>query len=306
MSRDYYNRRIGINGERPRLGIVEAAGQIARAYGFMEDNAYLQRSFGYFCVDARDVAGRDGYGLRDPFYLATGIKFEGNLDAAIKSADEVVLFTLLEFVHDHVAKPIPDSGWFHSFSSCGWHYGSGAQFDDAAGRDEWRAKVNPILKHYEAGYQLSEDGEIVHLAPDGLSPLLSAQLPSKTTVADRDKIVAAVRIFQLGRSSRADRKQAIRELIDVLEFHRREVKEHLLRNDEKALFDIANNYAIRHYNEFQKDDYDENFITWLFYHFLATVHLMQGIVTGQRAFADPPPVSSRSSTNPPEPDDIPF
>ncbi len=106
MSRDYYNRRIGINGERPRLGIVEAAGQIARAHGFMEDNAYLQRSFGYFCVDARDVAGRDGYGLRDPFYLATGIKFEGSLDEAIKSADEVVLFTLLEFVHDHVAKPV--------------------------------------------------------------------------------------------------------------------------------------------------------------------------------------------------------
>jgi hypothetical protein len=305
MGRDYYNRRIGRDGQPPRLGLNETAGQIAAAYAFIDQQAYLQRSFGYFCVDAQQVPGRDGYGIHDAFYLGTGIKIEGTEIEAIKAADEVFLFTLIEFVHDHVAKPIKESGRYHGFSNCGWHFDQDDSFDEDAGRQEWREKVNRILKHYESGYRLSPEGELLHLAPDGLAPLLSAQLPTKTNDTDRDKVTNAARTFQLGRSTRAERKQAVRDLIDILEFHRSQVKEHLLSKDERDLFLIANNFALRHHNDLQRDDYDDNFLTWLFYQFLSTVHLMLGVVTGQTVFTQsrlqptPPPVTS-------EHDDIPF
>ncbi|MGO9835245.1 MAG: hypothetical protein ACLP1X_13615, partial [Polyangiaceae bacterium] len=69
------------------------------------------------------------------------------------------------------------------------------------------------------------------------------------------------------------RKQAVRDLVDVLEYHRGAVKVHLSR-DESDLFNVANNFALRHHRPDQKDDYDEAWLTWLFYVYLATVHLV--------------------------------
>jgi hypothetical protein len=162
------------------------------------------------------------------------------------------------------------------------------------------------FKFYDAGYELSEAGEIVHLAPNGIVPLLQAQLPTQTNKTDRDKVANATRIFQLGRSTRPERKQAIRDLIDVLEFHRRQAKVHLVSKDESDLFNIANNFAIRHHNDLQKDDYDDTYLTWLFFLYLATVHLVLARATGEPAF-----VPKQASPPPPEPatddfDDIPF
>lgn len=52
------------------------------------------------------------------------------------------------------------------------------------------------------------------------------------------------------------------------------IKEHMLRQDEKDLFNIANNFRIRHENEQQKADYDSVWLSWLFYVYLSTIHLI--------------------------------
>lgn len=303
MTRDYYNRRIGRDAQRPNLTLRETTELVAEAYTFLDQQGYLQRSFGFFCVDEREVAGRDGYELHKPFLLETGIRIEGSVSEALKTGDEIFLFTLIEFVHDHVAKPVA-GGWHHSFSGCGWHYRQDDKFDECAARDEWRTKCSKALKYYDGGYQLSEAGEILRIAPDGMTPLLHAELPSKTNKTDREKVSNAVRTFQLGRSTRQERKQAVRDLVDVLEFHRPHVKKHLFTKDESDIFNMANNFALRHHNSIQKDDYDDTFLTWIFFLYLSTVHLILGRVTGETAF-----VSKSPSVSPPlvaDLDDLPF
>ena len=58
----------------------------------------------------------------------------------------------------------------------------------------------------------------------------------------------------------------MRELFDVLEKLRPEVKAEMLRGDEGDLFNIANNFAIRHLNEKQKGNYDSAlWHSWMFY-----------------------------------------
>jgi hypothetical protein len=180
MTRDYYNRRVGKAGEPPKITLVEAAELIVEAYAFMEDQGYLQRAFGYDCVDAGEVPGAEGFGIRMPFLMKTTIRIDGAVKDAIKSADEVFLFTFIEFVHDHVAKPAANTGRYHQYSGCGWHYCSDGEFDEVAARAEWRNRVNSTLKFYDSGYQLSEAGEIEHLAPNGMFLLLQAQLPTNT------------------------------------------------------------------------------------------------------------------------------
>lgn len=41
----------------------------------------------------------------------------------------------------------------------------------------------------------------------------------------------------------------------------------------KDLFNIANNFGIRHYNKEQKTNYDQNiWLSWMFHFYLATLH----------------------------------
>jgi hypothetical protein len=295
--RVYYNQRVGEGGE-PELTLEAIARRVTAAYGALVRDDYLQKAFGYYCVDQKDVEGDDGSDLITHFHVSTGIKVEKSLEDFLVTTDEVGLFTIIEFLHDHIAKPDPDSGWHHSYMGCGMHYDHHtARFDADAARSEWRAKINPLLKFYGEGFALSSEGEIVHLAPDGLERLLDSEAPVQSGDTNKAKLRNAVRTFRRGLSTRLEQKQAIRDLVDLLEFYRPQVKAHLLTKDESELFNIANNYAIRHHNVGQKDDYDDSWLNWLFYLYLSTVHLVLELVHGRQ---------QAKSTALAEDDDIPF
>jgi hypothetical protein len=62
-------------------------------------------------------------------------------------------------------------------------------------------------------------------------------------------------------------------LADVLEFLRPKLKEVLKSGDEKDLFNIANNFGLRHHNQRQKTQYDRPiWYSWMFYYYLTTLH----------------------------------
>lgn len=274
MSRDYYNQRLGIGGP-PRLQLAEVGDHLAVAYEFIAEQGYLQQSFGYSCIDAGNVPGIHGADLQSALYLAAGIRVDRYLPTFMREADEVSLFTLAEFIWGHVARPEDGAGRFHSFGGCGLHVNPRTdRFDRKAAQDEWRAKINVFLKFYGEGFRLSEAGEIVRLTPDGMPALTETPLPRVIGNKDQAKVANAIRTFQLGRATREQRQQAVRELVDVLEFHRPAVKQHLLNKDEDDLFNIANNFAVRHHRPDQKDSYGDDWLTWLFYTYLATVHLV--------------------------------
>ena len=49
--------------------------------------------------------------------------------------------------------------------------------------------------------------------------------------------------------------------------------EHLNKKDENDIFNIANNFGIRHHNKDQQTEYDKAiWYSWIFYYYLATVH----------------------------------
>jgi hypothetical protein len=178
------------------------------------------------------------------------------------------LFDVIEFLYDHCSKPL--DGRYHSWSGCGWHYDT---FDRESGRTEYRERINKLLALYDKGYELSSEGEILILADDGLSTLLEAPLPKVDTENITMRVNLAVTKFRRYRSSIDERRDAIRDLADVLEYLRPQLKVVLTRKDESALFEIANNFGIRHHNADQRTDYDKPiWYSWIFYYYLATIH----------------------------------
>src|SRR6266403_4594215 len=49
-------------------------------------------------------------------------------------------------------------------------------YDDEAGRAEFREKANAFLCDYEPGYELTKDGIILALGADGLQHILDAEI----------------------------------------------------------------------------------------------------------------------------------
>ena len=152
-------------------------------------------------------------------------------------------------------------------------------FNDDEGKKHFRESLNPILKGYSNGFEISNDGEILMLPDHGLSNLYNADIPSTDDANVKSRIENAVVKFRRHKSTQDDRKEAIRELADVLEFLRPEVKRHLNKKDENDIFTIANNFGIRHHNTEQKVDYDKAiWYSWIFYFYLATIHSLLRII----------------------------
>lgn len=250
-----------------RINLSTLSSLFYSLYCQWSDGGYFQEHLGYSCVDQGDVPGKLGndvqasmlFHLRKENLWPFPDKFEGF------SEDD--LFDVIEFLYDHFSKPT--EGYFHNFAGCGWHYHT---FDERAGKAEYRERVNLLLETYKDGYELSEQGEILQLAQPGTSSLLSANLPTKDANIT-ERVNAAIAKFRRYRSTISERREAIRDLADVLEYIRPTVKNVLNKQDEADLFNIANNFGIRHHNQQQKTDYDASiWLSWMFYYYLATIH----------------------------------
>jgi hypothetical protein len=179
------------------------------------------------------------------------------------------IFDLIEFLYDHASEP-SGKGDYHDWNRCLYHYSHFVQGNAAR---EFRTEVNEFLRDYRDGFELSSEGEILTLPTGALGPLLKAPLPSRDSANITDRVNAAVLKFRRRRASDAERRDAIRDLGDVLEFLRPKLKTVLTSADERDLFNIANNFAIRHHNERQRSKYDKMiWFSWIFYFYLATIH----------------------------------
>lgn len=70
-----------------------------------------------------------------------------------------------------------------------------------------------------------------------------------------------------------ERRIAVRELADILEHLKPTALSLLDKRDESDLFNIANNFGIRHANNKQRINYDPGiWLSWMFHFYLATIH----------------------------------
>lgn len=182
------------------------------------------------------------------------------------------IFDAIEFLYDYVAEP---GNWVSKTTETNFLHYDYDGYDIEAGRLDFRKKVNWFLASYKSGYQLSDDGTIETCGADGLQHILGAEIIPYDEVNVDNRVGRAVAKWKSRHVTLSDKKEAIRELADVFEWLKKTkgLAQVLNRKDESALFEIANNFAIRHHNPEQKAEYDTAiWYSWIFHFYLATYH----------------------------------
>ena len=113
--------------------------------------------------------------------------------------------------------------------------------------------MNEILADLGDGFEISDRGELLSLGDRDMRPLLRAPLPIFDPENVESRVEDAKRKFLRQGSSGGERLDAVRGLADVLEFLRPNAKAVLRSADENDLFNLANNFGIRHHRADQKN-----------------------------------------------------
>ena len=268
-ARDYYAHRHG--EPRPQEDIEALRGIVVAEFTRLERDGLFQWHLGYDCVDAGIVAGRSA-GADPRAYTRWELGRDlWPLTDHLYSLDEGWVFSVLEFLWRHAATPTKSR--IHTYADCGIHV---VDADEADGRDEFRQSINRYLPRYGSGFKMQATGEIWSASPTGLEYLRPRQTGRHEIDA---RVNHAIHTFRRYSASDEDKRDAIKNLADILEHLREEGGTGLPKNDEKRLFEIANQFSIRHHNPSQKTDYDTGvWLNWIYYSFLNSVSLMSELI----------------------------
>lgn len=272
MNRRYFSQRAG---RTPDKITFEHLGKIIDIlYRKFESEGYFQYNFGYTCIDAGKVPGKISVGIGEQLILTFSSRGEAmnpTKENAIINLDQDSLFDLIEFLHDYVAKPTKHT--YHTWGDCGIHV-SQASVED--GQLEWKDEINKSLVLLEPPYRLTNEGNIEILpSSEGLQNLVdNYEIPTEEGNISA-RIKHACNLFLKHGSTIDEKRDALKNLADVLEFLRNELKNYIPKREEGELFNIANNFGIRHHRIGQKTEYDhEAYFPWIFYSYLATIDLL--------------------------------
>ena len=249
---------------------------------FVKDR-YFERMGVYYDSDSASINGINVIG--DKLTVAFGSKGKNMIPTPqnITKLNRNSLFDLIELLSDYASKRYT-STQYRPQNSQGFDnlvsepYESNMESirvttdNHEAGQIKWRDTLNEHLKQLCPPYRLTKE-YTVEILPESEG---HQHLIDNCTSHSKDaqtRIKHAQRLFLRHGTTKEDKRSALKDLADVLESIRDKFPSSLSK-DECDLFNIANNYAIRHYKSGQKDNYDEIYMEWIFYSFISAINLI--------------------------------
>ncbi len=255
---------------------------------------YFDGLFGVECLDtSREPGPAEALSSRlevEPFqWPMEADHFTGSVWTG--GHDEGLFYDVVEYLHDHAARPRHNS-WHEADwnQSCRHYY----DYDVEVGQTVYRWRMNKILEQSEIGLRLAgpgpDVGTLVSTPPDsGRAELLDALATRPNDKEhDADDVQRAISLFRSRSAGRSDKRAAISLLYRALERRRYNVVQSALNGaDSEPLYMIANKYDLRHNKADQHRDYPDYYLDWVFWMYLSTIELTNRIIDDQATTATP-------------------
>jgi hypothetical protein len=252
MTRDYFSSRTN----KKKIPIKNLHSRVASLFDYFQNLDYFKHKLQISSDDNPEKANTLAAVLLRfrpfPFFIWEE-----------KDITEENMFDVLEFLFDHVSQP------FSYLDTIG--------YDQQKGQSEFVEKANIFLKDFDVGFESSLDGKILAVGNDGLESILKAEIVEFDEANVDSKVRQAILKWRNNSLSMDLRREAIRELADVFEWLKKnkdkDLEKVLSLKDNSDIFNIANNFALRHHDPMQKSKYDkEIWYPWMFHFYLATYH----------------------------------
>lgn len=181
-----------------------------------------------------------------------------------ESYSENELFTVIEILYDKIA--------LYNYQE--------KKLETEIIKKEFAIQINNILQFYDEGYFLEQNsGTVTHGINDSLKMMLSEDLRETLNEDVMFKMKTAVNLYYRFNSNLEQKKKAINILADILESFRSDLKDILnkkfevSKNDhDKLIFDIVNNFNIRHNNNKQNTNYEhEIWYDWMMQYYSSVI-----------------------------------
>lgn len=268
--RKYYAER---NLSTVKLATPDLGEEFLRVLLELSEHGYFEDLIETLCVDG---SYREPDETQKDILRSTGLDVDFEV---FKKGDPFLslekIYTLIEFFHDRARRP--RAARYHNFSDCGWDY---YDHNVRSGQVVYRWRMNQVLEDCKSEYRLASEGPDIGFLVTTFEPAFDEMIAKVSTEVKDDaygEVTGAIQSYRKRGATRAEKKAAVNLLANEIEPHRPELNALLGRSSEKDLFQIANNFAIRHRNKFQKDDYGDEFLDWLFLTFLSVIHLVSSI-----------------------------
>lgn len=271
--RDYYSVRNKKIQREINLDLEYLKQVILGIYSDLSYNYYFQEAFGHNCLGTGFSPGLTGTSTESYFLLKLNKNNIWPIESNIGNYTEDDLFDVIEILHDLVSEPVGGCISRNTISDghiCEKIY---TKFDRTKGQEKFKNRINSVLCHYKTGFELSNSGEVIIKVKDGLRDLIQTEIPEYDPENIDSKRERAINKFLNSRLSVHERKDAVKDLADILEYLRKSGGTKLPKKDDSELRNIANNFGIRHHDPHQKTDYDPFWLDWIFYIYLASVNL---------------------------------
>lgn len=177
---------------------------------------------------------------------------------------EIELFTVIEILYDKIAV---------------YNYQKDVLETENV-KKEFAGQINNILQFYDGGYFLEHNsGAITKGVDDSLKMMLTEDLKDTLSEDVMTKMRSAIKLYYRFDSNLEEKKKAINILADILEAFRSDLKDILNekfevnKNDhDKLIFDIVNNFNIRHNKSNQKTNYEhEIWYDWMMQYYSSVI-----------------------------------
>jgi hypothetical protein len=119
VNRQYYSARTGKNTDAIRFDLPMLLRLFRDIFLAFTSNDYFQEAFGYYCVDAGEVAGQLGTDIEAQMFKSLRKSNLWPIQDKCLDYTEDDLFDVIELLHDWISKPIEAGGFHHTWNDCG-------------------------------------------------------------------------------------------------------------------------------------------------------------------------------------------
>jgi hypothetical protein len=295
VPRRYYRARQRPEESPAPLSLTATMSEFAKIVSDLDERGYFSLAFGSACVDDADDPAAEGQRQLSEMLGENQVGGQPHVHLWPMNAGPVrdaswewtegAFYDLIEVLHELVARPL--IRYWHDYGA-EWDY---SDFARRPGQAVYRWRVNELLDRSDVPLRVAEAGEdiglLVSSAGDARDDLVERALQSPEPKA-QERVAHAVAQFRARHATPRTKVDATRNLADVLELRRDLLKKELFSKDERQLFQIANEFELRHLTEHQKADYDPVFLDWVFWWFLGTIELTDRLLARQEESAPPP------------------